>query len=98
MSLGLGSVIASTVATLPWLVSISRHKGWVYLGAAALLALDYWVIVVRPRRVHCAPGEVCYADSPAMRLSRYAFWTAVGIYVSAVSLGYGAELWFRLQG
>lgn len=98
VSLGLGSVIASTVATLPWLAAVSRHRGWMYLGAGALLTLDYWFVIVRPMRLPCAPGEVCYADSPAMRFSRYAFWTAVVIYVCAVSLGYGGLLWLRWQG
>ena len=98
VSLGLGSVIASTVASLPWLIVVSRHRGWVYFGAGVLLALDYWLIVVRPRRMNCAPGDVCFVDSPAMRFSRFAFWTAVLIYVFAVSLGYGALLWLRLQG
>jgi hypothetical protein len=83
---------------MPWLVVISRYRGWVYLGAGGMLALDYWLIIVRPTGIHCAPGEICHVDSPAMRFSRYAFWTAVVIYVSAVSLGYGALLWLRLQG
>lgn len=98
MSLGLGSVIASTVASLPWLVAISRYRGAVYIGAGGLLAVDYWLIVVRSTRTNCPPGEICAVDSPAMRFSRYAFWTAVVIYVCAVSLGYGALLWLRLQG
>lgn len=98
MSLGLGSVIASTVATLPWLVVVSRYRGAVYLGAGVVLALDYWLVVFRPQRIDCAPGELCYVDSRAMRFSRCAFWTAVVIYVCAVSLGYGALLWLRLQG
>jgi hypothetical protein len=98
VSLGLGSIIASTVATLPWLVVISRHRAWVYLAAGVLLALDYWIVIVRPNRLNCAPGELCYIDSRGMRFSRYAFWTAVAIYVCAVSLGYGALLWLRWQG
>jgi len=68
----------------------------VYLGAGAVLAVDYWLVVGRPQRADCAPGELCHADSPAMRFSRYAFWSAVVIYVCAVSLGYGALLWLRL--
>jgi mercuric ion transport protein len=83
---------------MPWLTAISRHRGWVYIGAGVLLAVDYWLIVIRPTRTECAPGEVCYVDSAGMRFSRYAFWTAVVIYVCAVSLGYGALLWLRLQG
>jgi hypothetical protein len=83
---------------MPWLVVITRYRGWVYVGAGALLALDYWLIVIRPTRTDCAPGDACHVDSPAMRFSRYAFWTAVVIYIGAVSLGYGALLWLRLQG
>jgi hypothetical protein len=70
----------------------------VYLGAGVLLAIDYWLIVVRPSRLDCAPGEICYVDSSAMRASRYAFWTAVVMYTCAVSFGYGALLWLRLRG
>jgi hypothetical protein len=69
----------------------------VYLGAGAVLALDYWLVVLRPQRADCAPGELCHVDSPAMRFSRYAFWTAVAIYLCAVLLGYGALLWLRFQ-
>ena len=83
---------------MPWLIVISRHRGLVYLVSGALLALDYWLIVVRAPRVDCAPGDVCDVDSPAMRFSRYAFWTAVVIYTCAVTLGYAAEVWMRLQG
>lgn len=69
-----------------------------YLGAGALLAIDYWLVVLRPMRADCEPGRLCHVDSRTMRLSRYAFWTAVGIYVCAVAVGYGALLWLRLQG
>jgi mercuric ion transport protein len=98
VSLGLGSVVASTVASAPWLIVVSRYRGWVYLGAGVLLAITYWIVVVRPRTLDCAPGDACHVDSPAMRFSRYAFWTAVVIYACAVSIGYGALVWLRLQG
>jgi hypothetical protein len=48
-------------------MTISRHKTVVFVGVGPLLAFNYWLAVVRPRRMDCAPGEVCHVDSPAMR-------------------------------
>jgi hypothetical protein len=76
---------------------IGRHKGAVFLGVGAMLALNYWLAVVRPRRMNCEPGEVCHADSPAMRFSRRTFWVSVGIYVLAVAFNYAAVWWVRMQ-
>jgi hypothetical protein len=60
-----------------------------------LLALDYWLVIVRPRQ--CAPGELCHVDSPTMGFTRRAFWLSVAVYLFALALGYGAELWLRFQ-
>jgi hypothetical protein len=56
--------------------------------SAALLALNYWLVVVRPRR--CAPGEICHVDSPLMRLNRRLWWFSLAVYVVALTLTYGA--------
>ena len=76
---------------------VGRHKGVVFLGVGAMLTLNYWLAVVHPRRVDCAPGEVCHVDSPAMRFSRRIFWVSVGIYVAAVTFNYAALCWVRGQ-
>ena len=88
MTLGLGSVIASAVSAAPWLAVISRHKNLMFSVSGALLALNYWLVVVRPRR--CAPGELCHIDSPLMRWNRRVWWVSVAIYVSAVVFTYGS--------
>ena len=54
------------------------------------MALNYWLVVVRPRR--CAPGDVCHVDSPVMRFNRRVFWFSAVLYVAAVALTYGS-LW-----
>ena len=58
--------------------------------SGGLMALNYWLVVVRPRR--CAPGEVCHMDSPVMRFNRRVFWVAAIVYVVAVALTYGSLL------
>ena len=88
MTLGLGSVIASTVATAPWLAVLSRHKGVIFSIAGLLMALNYWLVVVRPRR--CAPGETCHVDSPLMRWNRRIYWVSAVVFVVALVLTYGS--------
>ena len=97
MSLGLGSVIASTLEAAPWLMAIGRHKGEVFLAVGSLLVFNYWLAIVRPRRMYCAPGDVCHVDSPAMRFNRVMFWVSVVIYTSAVVFTYAALWWVRRQ-
>ena len=58
--------------------------------SGALMALNYWLVVVRPRR--CAPGDVCHVDSPLMRFNRRLFWISAVVYVAAVLLTYGSIL------
>ena len=88
VTLGLGSVIASAVSAAPWLAVISRQKNLMFSVAAALLALNYWLVVVRPRR--CAPGELCHVDSPLMRWNRRVWWVSISVYVVALALTYGS--------
>ena len=78
-------------------MTIGRHKGAVFLGVGGMLALNYWLAIVRPRRIDCAPGEICHVDSPAMRVSRRIFWASVGIYLAAVAFNGAALLWLRMQ-
>lgn len=88
VALGLGSVVASAVTIVPWLAIVSRQKGLVFGVSAGMLALNYWLVVVRPRK--CAPGEICHADSRAMRLNRRVFWFSLFVYVTAAALTFGA--------
>jgi len=61
----------------------------VVFGAAGLLmALNYWLVVIRPRR--CAPGEICHMDSPLMRWNRRLYWISAVVFVSALVLTYGS--------
>jgi hypothetical protein len=97
VSLGLGSVIATTLEVAPWLITIGHHKGEVFVAVGSLLVLNYWLAIVRPRRMNCAPGDVCHVDSPAMRFNGVMFWLSVGIYTSAVVFTYAALWWVRRQ-
>ena len=98
VSLGLGSVIATAFEAAPWLTVIGRHKGGVFIGVGLMLTLNYWLAVVRPRRMNCAPGEFCHVDSPATRVNRILFTISAIIYAGAVAFTYLTLWWVRMLG
>ncbi len=67
------------------------------MAAGAMLAINYWLAIVRPRRMDCAPGEACHVDSPVSRVNRTLFWTSVAIWTGAVTLTYAARWWVRVR-
>jgi hypothetical protein len=72
-------------------------KSIIFPAVGALLAFNYFLVVVRPRRMNCAPGDVCHIDGRTSRFNRGMFWVSVWIFVIAVGMTYGAELWLRWQ-
>jgi len=95
VSLGLGSVVAATLETAPWLLAVGRYKAIIFPAVGALLLFNYWLAIIRPRRLDCAPGDICHVDSPASRVNRVLLWASVAIYVGALGVTYGAEWWIR---
>ena len=93
MSLGLGSVVASTLEVAPWLAAVGRQKAIIFPAVGMLLAFNYWLAIARPKGLDCAPGDVCHIDSPTSRLNRVMFWTSLAIYIVAIVGTYGAEWW-----
>lgn len=95
VSLGLGSVVASAIDVAPWLPAVGRMKDVIFPVVGVLLAFNYWMVIVRPRHLDCAPGDVCHVDSRTSRLNRGLFWASVSIYVGAVVVTYGAQAFLR---
>jgi hypothetical protein len=85
--------VASALEVAPWLSAVGRQKAIIFPVVGVLLAFNYWLAIVRPTRLNCAPGDVCHVDSPASRFNRVTFWTSLAIYVLAVVGTYGAEWW-----
>src|SRR3954469_13992855 len=47
---GLGATVASVLSGAPWLVTLSRHKHWVFIVAGALISGNFaYIYVVAPR-------------------------------------------------
>ena len=54
VTLGLGAVSASLFETLPFLVTLTKYKLWMFLGSAAMLTLGGWALY--------RPGRFCPTD------------------------------------
>lgn len=82
---GLGATVASFLTAVPWLVTLSRHKEWVFAISGALIALNFaYVYRFGPR--FRAAGEACPIDEPsacstADKVSRVTLWTSAVIYL-----------------
>lgn len=89
---GLGATVASFLSAVPWLVSLSRHKAWVFAGAGALIAANFaYVYALAPRLRESDPS--CPPDDPgdcetADRLSRGVLWASAAIYLVGLFTAY----------
>ncbi len=83
--LGLGATVVSIVSSAPWLITLSRHKNWVFALAGLLIGLNVvYVLDVAPRLR--STSEACPVDRPsacgaADRVSRLILWFSLGIYI-----------------
>jgi len=85
--------MASLIETVPWIVVLERYRPVLFSASGAVLALNYWMVVVRPRQ--CGPGELCHIDSPFMRFNRRLYWISVALFVAALAVTYGSLLVLR---
>src|SRR4051812_49873489 len=64
--LGLGATVASFLAAAPWLVTLSRHKTWVFVVAGLLIGGDLlYGFFLAPRLQ--VKGAAWPADAPTAR-------------------------------
>jgi hypothetical protein len=79
VSIGAGAALSSLVSTVPQLVVLSEHKGWVF-GAAAAMLLAAGVVQWRSRNAPCPIDPALRASCLAARR-----WSR-GVYVASVVL------------
>ena len=82
---GLGATVASFLSAAPWLVTLSQHKGWVFLIAGLMIAGNFiYVYSVAPRLqarvVACSPDDPS-ACQTASRFGRIVLWISAAIYL-----------------
>jgi len=83
--LGLGATLASFLSVAPWLVTLARHKVWVFALSGSLIASDFLYIYWLSPRLKARGRSCSVAGNPtacdtATRISRAALWVAAVIY------------------
>lgn len=89
--LGLGTTVASLLSAAPWLVSLSRHKIWIFSIAGTLIAASFvMTYLIAPR---LRQGEICDADDPTTcgtvsKISRILLWGSATIWSCGFFVAY----------
>jgi mercuric ion transport protein len=90
--LGLGATVATVLASVPWLVTLSHHKVWVFTVAGVLITLNFiQTYAVGPRLG--STNESCSPENPeacdtATRVSKAMLWIATAIYALGFFVAY----------
>lgn len=90
VTLGLGAVSATLFETLPFLVTLAKHKLWMFVGSAAMLALGGWALY-RPGR-YCPVDPVLARQCETAHLWNTRIWWAsiviwaIGFFAAYLSL------------
>lgn len=90
--LGLGATVASLLSAVPWLVTLSRHKVWVFGISGTLIALSfanlyYLAPKLKAKALACPPDDP-RACEVASRASKVILWVAASIYVAGSFVAY----------
>jgi mercuric ion transport protein len=89
--LGMGTTVASLLTAAPWLVSLSRHKIWIFTIAGTLISLSFiMTYFVAPR---LRQEEACNADDPTTcgevsKLSRILLWGSAIVWSGGFFVAY----------
>lgn len=84
----MAAVVVSAVSAFPWLVPLSQHKAWLFLGAGVMIGLNFWLVYRSRRPVVCDPETGATACDVATRWSKVMLWLSVGIFVAGIFMAY----------
>jgi|AntRauTorcE11898_2_1112593.scaffolds.fasta_scaffold46356_2 hypothetical protein len=82
-----GAAVTSMISTFPWMVPLSRHKIWIFIGSALMITLS-GILIYRPQgNVACSitGGEGCAVSG---KFQKFMFWSSVIIYSTGAFFAY----------
>lgn len=79
VTLGLGAVSATLFDTLPFLVTLAKHKLWMFIGSAGMLILGGWALY-RPGRSCPTDPVLAQKCEGAHRWNKRIWWVSIVIW------------------
>ena len=88
--IGLGAVVAGVISDLPFLITLSQNKEWVFGFAFAIMGINFYMLYFRKKKeISCEyiPGQTESACDVASRWSKVILWISftlllIGFFVS----------------
>jgi hypothetical protein len=93
VSLGMGAVVAAMASNMPFLITLSSHKAWVFAGSGLLLLLGAWFLF-RPGRACPTDPELAELCTKAYTWNFRLYWISVFIWCIGLFFAYIAEYIF----
>jgi hypothetical protein len=80
---GFGATVATVLADVPWLVTLSHHKNWVFSIAGLLISSNFiYMYRVAPKlQIRSGACESSDACQTASRASRAVLWCSAALYL-----------------
>ena len=88
VSLGMAAVVVSAVSTFPWLIPLTRHKAWLFLGAGMLIALNFYLVYRPKRQLVCEVEAGPSGCEVAGKWNHIVLWLSAGFYAVGVFMAY----------
>lgn len=79
VTLGMGATVAALTSAMPFLITLSQYKAWVFAFSAMMLATSGW-LVYRPSRVCPTEPELAAACNRVQMWNRRVFWGSVAVW------------------
>ncbi len=98
VTLGLGATVAALTSALPFLITLSQHKAWVFALSGLMLGLSGWLLYRSGRSCPSDPqlGELC---NKTHIWNRRIYWSSViiwGIGFVAAYLALPLRIWLDI--
>jgi len=75
----MGAVVASLASSVPWLITLSMYKGWVFLISGVLIVASAWAVKRTGRECPVDP-VLRQACETATRWNTRFLWLAAGMW------------------
>ena len=92
--LGLGAVVAGFISDFPFLVTLSKNKGWIFTVAFLIMGINFYLLYWRKKKeVSCeyTPGQKETACDVASRWSKVILWISFALLVVGFFVSYLLE-------